>query len=224
MSSEAKPGDLRQNEDHERDHEREDHPKVEIERIETVSSSTAPWSVRLIFGVLGVVFLAAALAAWQFRALFEGHVAQALPYIIIGLAVLGVGAIVESITTEIWLALIAGVAALAVTFLIVGRTQVYPTADGRLYMVDRFSGGVQLCAPEGCKPLLEVKDFPKPPLPIPPVATQADSPVVSGPISSAAAPEPAHGLEPAAAQPALPAVTPAAPPPQRTPAAKPVKS
>lgn len=142
------------------------HADVEIERIETVSSTTTPWMVRLIFGILGLVFIGAAVAAWEFRALFDDHVAQALPYVIIGLGVIGVGAIVESITTEIWLALIAGVVALAVTFLIVGRSQIIPSEGGSsLYVVDRFSGTVEFCTPDGCKPLPQVKELPKPQIP-----------------------------------------------------------
>ena len=143
------------------------HPEIEIERIETVSSTTTPWMVRLIFGVLGLVFIGAAVAAWEFRALFNDHISQALPYVIIGLGVLGVGAIVESITTEIWLALIAGVVALAVTFLIVGRAQIYPSQGSSVFVVDRFTAAVQFCTPDGCKPLPQVKDLPKPPAPVP---------------------------------------------------------
>jgi hypothetical protein len=141
---------------------------VDVERIETVSSTSAPWTVRLVFGILGVVFLASAVAAWQFRDVFDGHLAQALPYIVIGLVVIGAGAIVESITTEIWITLIVGVVALAVTFLIVGRTQIVPN-EGALYTVDRFTGAVQFCTPDGCVSLKQVSELPKPPAPPPPV-------------------------------------------------------
>jgi hypothetical protein len=190
-------------------------PNIEIERIETVSSSTTPWSIRLIFGILGVVFLGAALAAWQFRALFEGHIALALPYIIIALAVFGVGAIVESITTEIWLALIAGIIALAVTYLIVGRDQVYPAPGTGLFMVDRFTGGVQYCTPDGCKVLQEVKDLPKLPVPLPPEVQT----VISGPLPPPAAaplqnpPAPNPPVQNAAPQNTQPAGSPAKPAP-----------
>jgi len=174
-------------------HHHHHHPDVEVERIETVSSSTTPWTVRLIFAILGLVFLASAVAAWQFRDLFNGHIAQALPYIIIGLGVIGVGAIVESITTEIWLALIGGVIALAVTFLIVGRSQLLPT-DGAVYVIDRFTGSVQFCTPDGCLPLKQVSELPKPPAPPPP-------------------PPPPPVADPAAAAPPAPAAAPVAPPP-----------
>lgn len=161
------------------------HPEVEIERIETVSSATTPWTVRLIFGILGLVLLATALAAWQFRGLFDAHVTQALPYIIAGLGVLGIGAIVESITTEIWLALIAGVVALVVTFLIVGRSQIIPAEGSALFVVDRFTSAVQFCTQDGCKPLPQVAQLPKPEpfvLPEPPPPAGAPVPPTAGAV------------------------------------------
>jgi hypothetical protein len=179
------------------------HADVEIERIETVSSTTTPWTVRLIFGILGIVFIASAVAAWWFRDLFDGHIAQALPYVIIGLVVIGAGAIVESITTEIWLALIGGVIALAVTFLIVGRSQIFP-ADGALYVVDRFSGTVQFCTPDGCLPLKQVAELPKPPAPPappPPPAEMAPPPADVAPAAPApVAPPPVPAKAPAPAK------------------------
>jgi hypothetical protein len=165
--------------------EHEHHHEVEVERIETVSSTTTPWTVRLVFGILGLIFLGSAVAGWWFRDVFDDKIAVYLPYVIIGLVVIGAGAIVESITTEIWLALIGGVIALAVTFLIVGRTQIIP-ADGALYTVDRFSGQVHFCTPDGCLPLKEVASLPKPPAP---------------PADATAAP----AVEPAVAAPAAPA-------------------
>jgi hypothetical protein len=182
------------------EHHEGHHHEVEVERIETVSSTTTPWTVRLVFGILGLVFLASAVAAWQFRDLFNGHVAEALPYVIIGLVVIGAGAIVESITTEIWLALIGGVIALAVTFLIVGRSQIVPN-DGALYVVDRFTGVVQFCTPDGCLPLKQVSALPKPPAPPPPP-----------PPAPAASEMPAV---PAAVAAPAPAPAPVPPPPHR---------
>jgi len=192
---------------------RHHHPEVEIERIETVSSTTTPWTVRLIFGILGLVFLATALAAWQFRAMFDGHVMQALPYIIAGLGVLGIGAIVESITTEIWIALIAGVIALAVTFLIVGRSQLVPVEGSSLFVVDRFTSAVQFCTQDGCKPLPQVAELPKP----------APFVLPEPPPPPADAVQPAAGLvPPTAGTPVPPPVTTPAPvvtpPPAKAPA------
>jgi hypothetical protein len=149
------------------------HPEVEVERIETVSSTSTPWTVRLFLGLIGVVLIGSAVAGWWFRDFFNDEVAAYLPYVIVGLGVLGVIGIVESITTEIWLALIGGVIALAVTFLIVGRSQIIP-AEGALYVVDRFTGTVQFCTPDGCLPLKQVAELPKPPAPpVPPVDPMA---------------------------------------------------
>lgn len=167
-------------------HHHHHHGDVEVERIETVSSTSTPWTVRLVFGILGLVFLGCAVAAWQFRDLFNGHIAEALPYIIIGLIVIGAGAIVESITTEIWLALIGGVIALAVTFLIVGRLQVIPN-EGALYTVDRFTGAVQFCTPDGCVPLKQISALPKPPPPPPAELMAAPAPEAAVPPAPAKA-------------------------------------
>ena len=183
-------------EEHE-EHHHHHHPDVEVERIETVSSTTAPWTVRLFLGLIGIVLIGSAFAGWWFRDFFNGQIAAYLPYVIIGLVVLGVLGIVESITTEIWLALIAGVIALALTFLIVGRSQVFPS-DGAMYVIDRFTGSVQFCTPDGCLPLKQVSELPKPPAPPPP-------PPVADPAAVAPAP---------AAAPALPLP----PPPAKAPA------
>jgi len=128
------------------------HPLEEIERIETVSSTTTPWSVRLAFGIAGLVLLAGAFVAWQFRDAMGGSVAEALPWIIAAAVLLGAGAIMESVTTEIWIALIVGLFALAITFVIVGRISVHPQGQA-IYVVDRFTGDVELCDANACKVL-----------------------------------------------------------------------
>jgi hypothetical protein len=145
-----------------------DHPM--IERVETHSGPDSPWGVRLVFGIVGFVLLAGAFVAWQFQGLLGGSVGQALPWLIAAAGFLGAGAIIESITVEIWLALIVGVFAVAVTFVIAGRATTYPSAGQSIFVVDRFSGEVELCAAEGCKVLPRTGVFltglPKlPPLP-----------------------------------------------------------
>lgn len=173
------------------------HPEVEIERIETVSSTTTPWTVRLFMGLIGVVLIGSAIAGWWFRDFFNGQLAAYLPYVIVGLAVLGVLGIVESITTEIWLALIAGVIALLVTFLIVGRSQIFQS-EGALYVVDRFTGTVQFCTPDGCLPLKQVSELPKPPAPPAPPPPPAEmAPPPAAPVAPAAAPAPVAPPPPA---------------------------
>lgn len=161
------------------------HHHEDIEKIETISSTSTPWGVRLGFGIAGLVLLAGAFVAWQFRDTMNGHLAMALPWIIAGAIVLGAGAIMESITTEIWLVVIAGAFALAITFLIVGRVAVYPSAGPSTFVIDRFSGDVQFCTPDGCKPLAKVATLPKPPAPVPPMQV-APQPVQPAPVAPAA--------------------------------------
>jgi hypothetical protein len=164
-------------------HHHHHHDEVDVERIETVSSTSTPWTVRLFMGLIGVVLIGSAIAGWWFRDFFNGEIAGYLPYIIVGLAVLGVLGIVESITAEIWITLIVGVFALAITFLIVGRMQIVPN-EGALYTVDRFTGAVQFCTPDGCVPLKQISALPKPPAPPPPAEMMA------APAPEAAVPPP----------------------------------
>ena len=130
----------------------EDHHPV-IERIETRSGADSPWAVRLVFGIVGFLLLTGAFVAWQFQGLLGGSVGQALPWLIAAAGLLGAGAIIESITMEIWLALIVGVFAVAVTFVIAGRATTYPSVGQSIFVVDRFSGEVELCNAEACKVL-----------------------------------------------------------------------
>lgn len=175
-------------------HHHHHHDDVEVERIETVSSTTTPWTVRLFMGLIGVVLIGSAIAGWWFRDFFNGEIAAYLPYIIVGLAVLGILGIVESITVEIWITLIVGVVALAVTFLIVGRMQIIPN-EGALYTIDRFTGAVQFCTPDGCLPLKQISELPKPPAPPPPPAE-----TTAAPAPDAAVPPPPAKAAPAPAK------------------------
>ena len=124
-----------------------------VERIET-STSTTPWAVRLGFGIAGFLLLAGAFVAWRFAGSLGGPVGEALPWIIAAAVLLGAGAIIESVTVEIWLALI------------VGRVQTYPSAGQSVFVVDRFSGEVELCTAQGCNVLPRNGTFlTTPPLP-----------------------------------------------------------
>lgn len=125
---------------------------VEIEKIETISSTTLPWGVRLGLAIGGLVLLAAALIAWMFRDHLSGSIAEALPWLIVAALVLGALAIIESITIEIWLALIIGAFAVVIAFIVVGSVVAYPTQNG-VYVVERFTGEVEFCTPDGCKVL-----------------------------------------------------------------------
>lgn len=124
-----------------------------VERIETISSTSTPWGLRLAFGFGGLFLLAGAFVAWQFRGSLGGSVGEALPWIIAAAVLLGAGAIIESVTVEVWVALIVGVFAVAVTFIIAGRVATYPSQGQSIFVVDRFSGEVELCMAEGCKVL-----------------------------------------------------------------------
>lgn len=124
-----------------------------VERIETVSGASTPWNVKLAFGVAGIILLAGAFVAWQFAGALGGSIGEALPWIIAAAVLLGAGAIIESITVEVWVALIVGVFAVAITFLIAGRVATYPSQGQSIFVVDRFSGEVELCTADGCKVL-----------------------------------------------------------------------
>lgn len=129
-----------------------EHHGDDIERIETISSTKTPWGVRLGFAIGGLLLLAGAFVAWLLRDQLTGPVAEALPWIIAAAVVLGAGAILETITIEIWLALIIGVVAVVIAFVVVGSVTVYPTQGG-VYVVERFTGEVEFCTPDGCKVL-----------------------------------------------------------------------
>ena len=136
------------------DHGQEASGKHEtVERIETVSSSSTPWGVKVLFGFAGIVLLAGAFAAWQFAGSMGGPIGQALPWIIAAAVLLGAGAIIESVTVEVWVALIVGVFAVAITFIVAGRVATYPSQGQSIFVVDRFTGEVELCTAEGCKVL-----------------------------------------------------------------------
>jgi hypothetical protein len=112
------------------------------------------WAIRLALAVGGVALLAAALAAWQMQDQFGGKLAMALPWLIFGAAVLGVAAVVESITTAVWVALIAGAFAVLVAYIFAGRVDVQlDQQQHAAYIVDRFTGETRICSEMGCRDL-----------------------------------------------------------------------
>jgi len=141
----------------------EHHHHEEIEKIEAISSTTTPWGVRLAFGIAGLLLLAGAFVAWQFRGALSGEVAEALPWILAAALLLGAGAIMESVTTEIWIAVIAGVFLLLIAFVVVGRFTVTPGLGWSIYVVDRFTGEVEHCSADACKVLPRTGNFAAPP-------------------------------------------------------------
>ena len=129
------------------------HDHATVERIETFSGNRLPWAVRLAFGVFGLLLLSGAFVAWRFGSELGSEIAPSLPWLMAAAVILGVGAIVESITVEIWLAIIIGLFAVLVSFIIVGRVLAYPSSGQSIFVVDRFAGQVELCTPESCKVL-----------------------------------------------------------------------
>lgn len=112
------------------------------------------WAVRMALGVGGILLLLGALAAWQMQDKFGGELAVALPWLIAGAILLGAAAVVESITTEVWVALIAGVFLLAASFIITGRVTVALDQSAHsAFVVDRFTGEVRVCNAMGCRDL-----------------------------------------------------------------------
>ena len=128
------------------------------ERIEE-DGSNAPWGVRLGFGIAGIVLLAGAFVAWRFGNALGGSIGEALPWVIAAAVLLGAGAILETVTIQVWLALIIGVFAVAITFLIMGRATTYPSVGQSIFVVDRFSGQVELCTADSCKVLPRSGEF-----------------------------------------------------------------
>ncbi len=112
------------------------------------------WGVRLFLAVGGVALLAGALAAWQMQDQFGGRLATALPWLIFGAVVLGVAAVVESITTEVWVTLIAGFFLILIAYVVTGRVSVQlDQQQHAAYIVDRFTGETRICSVEGCRDL-----------------------------------------------------------------------
>jgi hypothetical protein len=112
------------------------------------------WAVRLALGVGGIVLLLGALAAWQFQDRMGGALAIALPWLIAGAVLLGAAALVESITTEVWVTLLAGIFVLAAAFIVTGRVTVELDEPAHsVFVIDRFTGEVRVCNTVGCHDL-----------------------------------------------------------------------
>jgi hypothetical protein len=112
------------------------------------------WAMRLALGVGGIVLLLGALAAWQFQDKFGGQLAIALPWLIAGAVLLGAAAIMESITTEIWVTLLAGIFLLAAAFIVTGRVMAQLDEPAHtIFVIDRFTGEVRVCSTLGCRDL-----------------------------------------------------------------------
>jgi hypothetical protein len=112
------------------------------------------WKVRIGLAVGGLLLLAGALAAWQMQDKFGGGLATAMPWLVAGAILLGAAAVLESITTEIWVTLLAGVFLLGAAFIVTGRVTVQLDQPAHsVFVVDRFTGEVRVCNPQGCRDL-----------------------------------------------------------------------
>ena len=112
------------------------------------------WAVRLGLGVGGIILLLLALGAWQFQDSFHGSLQLALPWLVAGAIILGAAAIVESITTAVWVTIIGGFFLLGIAFVLTGRVTVaLDQVQHSAYVVDRFTGEVRVCNATGCHDL-----------------------------------------------------------------------
>lgn len=112
------------------------------------------WIVRLALGIGGIVLLAFAVIAWQMHADIGGRAAVVLPWVVVAAILLGAAAVIESITSVVWISLIAGIFAVIVAFVIAGRFSVDFDAQAHsVFVVDRYTGDVRLCNPQSCRGL-----------------------------------------------------------------------
>jgi hypothetical protein len=112
------------------------------------------WLVRLALGIGGIILLAFALIAWQMHMDFGGRFAMVLPWIVVVAILLGTAAVIESITSTVWIALIGGIFVVIAAFLIAGRFTVEFDAPAHaVFMVDRFTGEARLCDRQACRNL-----------------------------------------------------------------------
>src|SRR6516225_3365051 len=107
------------------------------EAAETNGHERPTWLVRLALGVGGIILLAFALIAWQMHMDFGGRFAMVLPWIVVVAILLGTAAVIESITSTVWITLIGGLFVVIAAFLIAGRFTVEFDAPAHsVFMVD----------------------------------------------------------------------------------------
>lgn len=114
------------------------------------------WIVRLALGVGGIILLAFALVAWQMHMDFGGRFSTVLPWIVVVAILLGTAALIESITSAVWITLIGGLFVVIAAFLIAGRFNVeFDEPAHAVFMVDRFTGEARFCNEQTCRSLPE---------------------------------------------------------------------
>ena len=126
------------------------------EAAESNGHERPTWLVRLALGIGGIILLAFALIAWQMHMDFGGRFAMVLPWIVVVAILLGTAAVIESITSAVWITLIGGLFLVIAAFLIAGRFTVEFDAPAHaLFMVDRFTGEARLCDQKTCRSLAD---------------------------------------------------------------------
>lgn len=126
------------------------------EAAESNGHERPTWLVRLALGVGGILLLAFALIAWQMHMDFGGRFAMVLPWIVVVAILLGTAAVIESITSSVWITLIGGLFVVIAAFLIAGRFTVEFDAPAHsVFMVDRFTGEARLCNQQTCRSLAD---------------------------------------------------------------------
>jgi hypothetical protein len=137
------------------------------------------WIVRMALGIGGIILLAFALVAWQMHMDFGGRFGMVLPWIVVVAILLGTAAVIESITSAVWISLIAGIFVVIAAFLIAGRfnVQLDEPAHG-VFTVDRFTGETRFCDRQGCHSLADADGSPMPKVSL--TLPQLPKPMVAG--------------------------------------------
>jgi hypothetical protein len=126
----------------------------DLQRVERDQSPT--WILRLAMALVGVVLLIGAFVAWQMHWVVGGLYGAMLPWVLMLAVLLGAGAIVESIKTGVWMALLFGIALVLAAYVVTGRYVVNLDASSHgVFVVDRFSGETHYCSQDTCYTLSE---------------------------------------------------------------------
>jgi hypothetical protein len=126
----------------------------ELQRVERDQSPT--WILRLAMALVGVVLLIGAFVAWQMHWAVGGLYGAMLPWVLMLAVLLGAGAIVESIKTGVWMALLFGISLVLAAYVVTGRYVVNLDASSHgVFVVDRFSGETHYCSQNECQTLSE---------------------------------------------------------------------
>jgi hypothetical protein len=126
----------------------------EMQKVERDQSPT--WIIRLAMGLIGILLLVGAFIAWHMHLEVGGFYASLLPWAVVAAVLLGVGAVVESIKTSVWLMIFAGIFAVLTAYVITGRYVVNLDASSHaVFVVDRYTGETHYCDADQCHTLSE---------------------------------------------------------------------